>query len=69
MLHLISDQDPLFTADLWTALHKLTGVKRKMSSSYHPKTDGSSKQTNKTINQAIHYHIDNSQKGWLAKLP
>ena len=53
MLHLISDWDPLFTTELWTALHKLTGVKLKMSTSYHPETDGSSEWTNKTVNQAI----------------
>ena len=53
MLHLISNRDTLFTAKLWTALHKLTGVKLKMSTSYHPETDGSSEQTNKTVNQAI----------------
>jgi hypothetical protein len=69
MLHLISDRDAWFTADLWTALHKLTGIKLKMSTSYHPKTDGSSEWTNKTVNQAIQYHVDNNQKGWLAKLP
>jgi hypothetical protein len=69
MLNLVSDRDALFTAELWTALHKLTGVKLKMSSSYHPETDGSSERTNKTMNQAIRYHIDNNQKGWLAKLP
>jgi hypothetical protein len=32
-------------------------------------TDSSSERTNKTVNQAIRYHIDNNQKGWLAKLP
>jgi hypothetical protein len=69
MLNLVSDRDTLFTAELWTALHKLTGVKLKMSTSYHPETDGSSEWTNKTVNQAIRYHIDNNQKGWLAKLP
>ena len=31
--------------------------------------DGASERTNKTLNQAIHYHVDNNQKGWLAKLP
>jgi Integrase zinc binding domain len=69
MLHLISDQDAQFTAELWTALHKLTSVKLKMSTSYHPETAGSSEQSNKTMNQAIWYHVDNNQKGWLAKLP
>jgi hypothetical protein len=40
-----------------------------MSTSYHPETDGSSEWTNKTVNQAIQYHVNNNQKGWLAKLP
>jgi hypothetical protein len=40
-----------------------------MSTSYHPETDGSSERTNKTVNQAIRYHVDNNQKGRLAKLP
>jgi hypothetical protein len=40
-----------------------------MSTSYHPETDGSSERTNKTMNQAIRYHVDNNQKRWLAKLP
>ena len=31
--------------------------------------DGASEHTNKTLNQAIWYHVDNKQKGWLAKLP
>ena len=69
MLHLISDRDAHFTTDLWTALHKLTSIKLKMLTSYHPKTNGSSEWTNKTVNQAIWYHVDNNQKGWLAKLP
>src|ERR1700723_2318546 len=60
MLNLISDWDALFTAELWTTLHKLTGVKLKMSTSYYPETDGSSKRTNKTVNQAIRYHVDNN---------
>ena len=33
MLCLISDWDLLFTAKLWTALHKLTSIKLKMSTS------------------------------------
>ena len=45
------------------------GVKLKMSTAYHPQTDGASKQTNKMLNQAIRYHVDNNQKGWLSKLP
>ena len=36
---------------------------------YHPQTDGSSECTNKTINQAIHFHVERNQKGWVRTLP
>ena len=36
MWQIITDHDALFTSELWTALHKLTGVKLKMSMAYHP---------------------------------
>ena len=42
-LEIISNHDKLFVSKFWTALHKLTGVKLKLSSMYHPQTDGASK--------------------------
>jgi hypothetical protein len=50
-------------------LHKLTGVKLKMSSAYHLETDGASERSNKTINQSIRYHVRHNQKGWVHVLP
>lgn len=52
-LDIILDRDKLFVSKFWKALHILTGTKIKMSSSYHPETDGTSKHTNKTINQML----------------
>jgi hypothetical protein len=69
MLNIISDRDALFTSQLWTAFIKLTGIKMKMSTSYHPQTDGGSERTNKTVNQAIRYLVDANQKGWSSQLP
>ena len=66
---IISDRDKLFLSKFWTALHKLTGVKLKLSSSYHPETDGSSERSNKTINQCIRYHVRRNQNGWVRALP
>ena len=68
-LDFISDRDKLFMSCFWKALFQLSGVKLKMSSGYHPQTDGSSKRTNKTINQAIHFHMERNQKGWVRALP
>lgn len=45
-LDIFSDRDKLFMSMFWRALHKLTGVNLKMSTSYHPQTDGASERTN-----------------------
>jgi hypothetical protein len=41
-LELITDRDKLFVSHFWKALMKLTGIKHKMSTAYHPQTDGAS---------------------------
>ena len=64
-LEIISDRDKLFMSKFWKALHSLTGVKLKMSTSYHPETDGSSERSNKTVIQAIRFHVERNQKGWV----
>jgi hypothetical protein len=66
---ILCDRDKLFVSKFWRALMKLTGVKLKMSSAYHPETDGSSERTNKTINQCIRFHMARNQKGWSRALP
>jgi len=66
--NIVSDCDKLFVSKFWKALHKLMGVSLKMSSAYHPETDRSSECSNKTIIQALHYHVERNQKGWAKSL-
>ena len=47
----------------------LTGVKHKLSSSYHPQTNGASEWTNKTVNQCLRFHVERNQTGWVRALP
>ena len=68
-LDIILDWDKLFMSQFWKALNALCGVKLKMPMVYHPQTDGASEWTNKTINQALHFHVDCQQKGWVRALP
>ena len=35
----------------------LTGIKTKMSTTYHPQTDGTSERTNKTVEQCLRKEI------------
>lgn len=37
---IVSDRDSLFMSLFWSHLHKLIGVELKMSTAYHPQTDG-----------------------------
>ena len=68
-LEIISDRDKLFISKFWKHLHKLTGVKIKMSTSYHPQTDGTSERSNKTVIPAIRFHVERNQQGWVRALP
>ena len=54
---IISDRDKLFVSKFWTHLMTLAGVKHKLSTSYHPQSNGSSKQMNKTVNQCLRFHV------------
>jgi len=67
--NIVSNRDKIFTSHFRKALTKLTGVSLKMSSAYHPETDGSSERSNTTINQSICYYVQRNQKGWVHALP
>jgi len=66
---IVSNRDKIFVSRFWKALHKLTGIKLKLSTAYHPEMDGASERTNKTINQALRYHVEQNQLGWARALP
>ena len=65
---IISDQDKIFRLKFWVSVMRLSGIKHKMSTAYHPQTDSSFEWTNKTVIQCIWFHIDQQQKGWLKVL-
>jgi len=67
--NIISDRDVLFTSTFWGHLHKLLGTKLRMSSAYHPQTDGSTERANRTVTQMLRQCINDKQTDWVAKLP
>jgi hypothetical protein len=46
---LVSDRDKLFTSNFWTALMQHLGIKHKISTSYHPQTNGQTERLNQTL--------------------
>jgi len=53
----------------WDHLHKLLGRKLRMSSAYHPQTDGSTERADRTVTQMLRQCINQMQNYWVHKLP
>ena len=66
---IISDRDKLFTSTFWSHLHRLIGVELRMSSAYHPQSDGSTERANHTVTQLLRQCISPNQKDWVSRLP
>jgi hypothetical protein len=66
---LVSDRDKLFTSNFWTALMQHLGVKHKMSTSYHPQTDGQTERLNQTLEQYLRCYVNDRQDNWISLLP
>ena len=43
---IVSDMDAKFSGELWESLYKSLGIRRKMSTAYHPQTNGQMERTN-----------------------
>lgn len=66
---IVSDRDSLFTSVFWDRLHKLVGTELKMSTSFHPETDGATERANRTVTQMLRQCISPNQRDWAVKLP
>src|SRR6266496_5022004 len=63
-----SDRDKLFTSNFWKELHKRIKVKLRMSTSFHPETDGSSERSNKTMIEALRHYVNLRHSDWVDHL-
>lgn len=62
---IISDRDSKFTGEFWKALWKSQGTMLRMSTAWHPQTDGQSERTNQTMEIAIRFlAAEHPDKAW-----
>jgi hypothetical protein len=62
---IISDRDPVFTGHVWRDLFRLAGVKLRLSTAFHPQTDGKSEVVNKVIAMYLRYVIGDRPRAWV----
>ncbi|RZB75827.1 Transposon Ty3-G Gag-Pol polyprotein [Glycine soja] len=62
---IVSDRDPRFTSRFWTSLHEALGTKLKLSSAYHPQTDGQTERTIQTLEDLLRACIIEQQGSWM----
>ena len=62
---IISDRGPQFAAELTKELNEMLGISTKLSTAYHPQTDGQTERMNQELEQYLRMFIDHQQETWL----
>src|SRR5271169_188234 len=50
---IVSDRGSIFTSQFWTALSKALNLKKRLSTAFHPQTDGQTERMNQTVEQYL----------------
>lgn len=65
---IVSDRDPRFTSIFWRALWQQLGSQLRMSTAFHPQTDGQTERQNRTLEEALRAMVSYEQDDWDLRL-
>jgi len=66
---IVSDLDSRFTSEVWNEFLRLSGIRPRMSTAFHPQTDGQTERLNQTIEAYLRAFVGKEQDNWVALLP
>jgi len=66
---IISDMDVKLSGEFWESLCKMPGVQQRMSTAYHPQTDGQMERTNQVGEGYSRRFVNYDQDDWYQLLP
>ena len=58
---IVTDRGSFFTSKFWSSLCYFLGIKRKLSTAFHPQTDGQTERQNSTIEAYLRAFINFEQ--------
>ena len=61
---IISDRDPRFTSRFWPSLQKALGTEVRLSTAYHPQTDGQSERTIQVLEDMLRACVLDFRGSW-----
>jgi transposase InsO family protein len=62
---IISDRGPQFASNFMKELAALLGIKLKLSTAYHPQTDGQTERMNQELKQYLRLFVNHRQSNWV----
>ena len=66
---IVTDRGSLFTSKFWSLLCYFFGIKRRLSTTFHPQTNGQTKRQNSTIKAYLRVFVNFEQNDWAQLLP
>jgi hypothetical protein len=66
---IVSDRDSRFTSTTWKAVIGTLGIKPRMSTVFHPQTDGQTEWLNQTIEAYLRSFVNHEMDDWVDLLP
>ena len=66
--NIVLDRGPQFNSQFWKAILKQFGIKRNLTSAFHPQSDGQTERTNQTLEQYLRIYANPKQLNWVDNL-
>ena len=60
----VSDRGPHFVAEWTKELNRMLGIETRLSTAFHPQTNGQTEQMNQELEQYLQFFVDHRQKDW-----
>ena len=61
---IVTDRGSLFTSKFWSSLCYFLGIKRRLSTAFHPQTDGQTERQNSTMEPYLRAFVNFEQNDW-----